>query len=173
MLPLSMLSLCRCYSFDVNIFEVDLPVFDVSYFLRENLLENYLLKPSLMMQVNLNNFLQYSIFLMRIHIFWTRWRIFMRRNRANSALWKKTSWQVYHSFQFCEKYNNFCLHFTSLLFPDSKTKKTSWQVYHSFQFCEKYNNFCLHFTSLLFPDSKTTFLKMFVKLFLICFFKDI
>jgi len=33
MLPLSMLSLCRCYSFDVNIFEVDLPVFDVSYFL--------------------------------------------------------------------------------------------------------------------------------------------
>jgi len=32
MLPLSMLSLCRCYSFDVNFFEVDVPVVDVSYF---------------------------------------------------------------------------------------------------------------------------------------------
>jgi len=28
----SMLSLCRCYSFDVNFFEVDVPVVDVSYF---------------------------------------------------------------------------------------------------------------------------------------------
>jgi len=34
MLPLSMLKSCRCYRFDVNIFEVDVPVFDVSYFLR-------------------------------------------------------------------------------------------------------------------------------------------
>jgi hypothetical protein len=33
MLPLSMLKSCRCYSFDDNIFEVDFPVFDVSYFL--------------------------------------------------------------------------------------------------------------------------------------------
>ncbi len=32
MLPLSMLSLCPCYSFDVNFFEVDVPVVDVSYF---------------------------------------------------------------------------------------------------------------------------------------------
>ncbi len=32
MLSLSMLSLCRCYSFDVNFFEVDVPVVDVSYF---------------------------------------------------------------------------------------------------------------------------------------------
>jgi len=33
MLPLSMLNWCRSYSFDDNIFEVDVPVFDVSYFL--------------------------------------------------------------------------------------------------------------------------------------------
>jgi hypothetical protein len=35
MLPLSMLSLCRCYSFDDNFFEVDVPVVDVSYFPRK------------------------------------------------------------------------------------------------------------------------------------------
>jgi len=34
MLPLSMLNWCRSYSFDDNIFEVDVPVFDVSYFLQ-------------------------------------------------------------------------------------------------------------------------------------------
>jgi len=27
-----MLSSCRCYSFDVNFFEVDVPVVDVSYY---------------------------------------------------------------------------------------------------------------------------------------------
>ena len=32
MLPLSMLKWCRCYRFDDIIFEVDLPVFDISYF---------------------------------------------------------------------------------------------------------------------------------------------
>jgi len=32
MLPITMLSSCRCYSFDVNFFEVDVPVVDVSYF---------------------------------------------------------------------------------------------------------------------------------------------
>jgi len=35
MLPFSMLSSCRCYSFDDNFFEVDVPVFDVSYFSQE------------------------------------------------------------------------------------------------------------------------------------------
>ncbi len=32
MLPLLMLSLCQCYSFNDNFFEVDVPVVDVSYF---------------------------------------------------------------------------------------------------------------------------------------------
>ncbi len=32
MLPFSMLSSCRCYSFDDNFFEVDVPVFDFTYF---------------------------------------------------------------------------------------------------------------------------------------------
>jgi hypothetical protein len=32
MLPLSILKSCRCYRFDDIIFEVDLPVFDISYF---------------------------------------------------------------------------------------------------------------------------------------------
>jgi len=36
MLPFSMLSSCRCYSFDDNFFEVDVPVFDVSYFSQKN-----------------------------------------------------------------------------------------------------------------------------------------
>jgi len=38
MLPLSMLSSCRCYSFDDNFFEVDDPVFDFSYFSRSVIL---------------------------------------------------------------------------------------------------------------------------------------
>jgi hypothetical protein len=32
MLPFSMLSSCRCYSFDDNFFEVDVPIFDFTYF---------------------------------------------------------------------------------------------------------------------------------------------
>jgi len=41
MLPLSMLSSCRCYSFDVNFFKVDVPVVDVSYFSQNLDLNNY------------------------------------------------------------------------------------------------------------------------------------
>jgi len=44
MLPFSMLSSCRCYSFDDNFFEVDVPVFDFTYFSQDHNHKNILQK---------------------------------------------------------------------------------------------------------------------------------